>query len=189
MNVLVVFSHPNPESFTRAIVGNLEKGLNEGGHQVDIVDLYGIGFDPVLKMRDLRGEAIPDDVLEHQERISKSEVIFFVHPIWWGGMPAMLKGYLDRVFTMGFAYGMGETGPEGKLSDKRVVIVRTTSLSEDSYRQSGVEDLISNMLVFKFQVVCGVKDLEQHVFYGVPSATDEVRKGYLDKAREIGNTI
>jgi NAD(P)H dehydrogenase (quinone) len=192
MRTLIIYSHPNPNSFNHAVLDCLTEGLKETGQEYEVVDLYKIEFDPVLKMHDLaqfREGKIPADVAEQQDKVSKADVIIFVHPIWWGWMPAMLKGYLDRVFTVDFAYRMGKTQPEGLLIDKKVIFIRTTALPEEAYKKSGVEDLIRNLLTFKFIIVCGVEDLEHHVFYEVPSVLDVVRKKYLEEVRELSKNL
>ena len=98
MKHLIVYCHPNPESFNHAILTTLSKALREAGHELRVRDLYALGFDPVLTGSELasvqKGE-IPDDVRAEQEHVSWAEVITFVFPLWWAGMPAMLKGYLE----------------------------------------------------------------------------------------------
>lgn len=192
MRILVVYSHPNPESFNHAILEHLVEGLSVSDQEVDIADLYATRFNPVLQASDLiqfRKERLPEDVIEQQKKISAADVIIFIHPTWWGGMPAMVKGYIDRVFTLGFAYRMGKDGPKGLLVDKKMIFVRTTALPKDAYVKSGVENLIRSMLTYQFVVVCGVKALEHHVFYEVPSVSDEIRQGYLKKAKELGRYL
>jgi NAD(P)H dehydrogenase (quinone) len=192
MKILIVYSHPNPHSFNYSVLENLIKGLENRNHIFDVVDLYKIGFDPILKMRDLvqfNNGKIPEDVLEQQNKVSNSDVIIFVHPIWWGWLPAILKGYLDRVFTLGFAYKMGKERPEGLLKDKKVIFIRTTALPEKDYLVSGVEDLIRNLLNFKFVVVCGVESLEHNVFYEVPRVSKEIRQKYLKEIYKLGKQL
>jgi NAD(P)H dehydrogenase (quinone) len=104
-------------------------------------------------------------------------------------MPAILKGYLDRVFTIGFAYKMGKTQPEGLLRNKKIIMIRTTALSEEMYLKSGVEELIKNLYSFKFKIVCGIKELQHLIFYAVSDIPDELRKSYLDEIYTLGRSI
>ncbi len=189
MKVLVVYTHPNPQSFNHALLDSLVLGLKSGGHLYRIVDLYDIGFDPVLRLQDMikfREGKLLTDVEKQQQHVSWADVLIFVYPIWWGGMPAMLKGYLDRVFSVGFAYKMSASQPEGLLGDKHVILIRTTALSKKAYQTSGVESLIRNLLKFKFTVVCGVQSLTHHVYYAVPQETTQIRERYLQDVHEIG---
>jgi NAD(P)H dehydrogenase (quinone) len=154
--------------------------------------LYKIGFNPILNINDFiqfQEGKTSKDVEEQQKKIHDADTIILIHPTWWGGMPAMLKGYLDRVFTIGFAYKMGENQPVGLLGNKKVIIIRTTSLPEELYLKSGVEDLIQNLNTFKLKVVCGVKNLDHHIFYAVSNVPDETRKKYLDKVYQLSKKL
>lgn len=192
MNTLVIYTHPNPQSFNHALLESLVQGLKAGGCTFTVVDLYDIGFNPVLSMQDLvqfRSGKILADVMEQQKNVSWADVLVFVYPTWWGWMPAMLKGYIDRVFSVGFAYTMSASGLAGKLGDKKVILIRTTALSKKAYKDSGVEELIRNLLTFKFKVVCGVQSLEHFVFHEVPSVTSDVRKRYLEEVQKLGKRL
>jgi NAD(P)H dehydrogenase (quinone) len=192
MKTLIVYAHPNPKSFNHALLESLTHGLETSGHTVTVVDLYDIGFDPVLRLHDFvkyRKRETDADVLEQQKNVSWADILIFVYPTWWGWMPAILKGYFDRIFSLGFAYRMGSPEPEGLLGDKKVILIRTTALSKKAYTISGVETLIRNLLTFKFKVVCGVKSLEHHVFYEVPSVSNDVREGYLKEVQLIGKCL
>lgn len=192
MKVLVIYTHPNPGSFNHALLEQVINSLKASGNDYEVVDLYGIKFDPLLKINDLAnlgGGKTAKDILEQQQKVVEANVIIFIYPTWWGGMPGMLKGYLDRVFSIGFAYRMGRYQPEGLLGDKTVIIFRTTALSEEAYVTSGVENLIRTLSEYKFKVVCGIKALEHHVFYEVPSVSDDVRRSYLDQVKSISNQL
>ncbi len=130
MKVLVVYSHPNPKSFNHAILEAVLEGLSEAGHASDVIDLYKMGFDPCLKVEDfvkIQAGSNSDDVLSHQDRVSKADALVFIHPNWWGGTPAILKGWIDRVFSKGYAYKADEeTGAMiGLLKHKKALILTT----------------------------------------------------------------
>ena len=111
MKVLIVYAHPNLRSFNRAVLEAFTKGLSEGRHTYEVVDLYSIRFNPCLGGEDLANlmaGKTPDDIKEQQEKVSRSDGIVFIHPVWWTGPPAILKGWIDRVFSMGFAYRFDE---------------------------------------------------------------------------------
>lgn len=117
MHILVVLCHPNRESFSRIITDQVIRGAESEGHTVKLVDLYEDGFDPVFRSRDWQqfdGVPMPEDVLEQQRFVEDSDAIFLIFPIWWYQMPAMLKGWLDRVWSAGWCY-KSERDPEGTL--------------------------------------------------------------------------
>jgi NAD(P)H dehydrogenase (quinone) len=101
--VLVVYCHPDPASFIAEVRGRVVSTLTRAGHPVDVVDLYSDVFDPVFNVDDLRthDDHLPPTgvIAEHAERLRRARVIVFVYPTWYGGPPAMLKGWIDRVFS------------------------------------------------------------------------------------------
>ena len=124
MQVLVVYAHPNPESFNHAVLDAFTRGLKDGGHTFEVVDLYAIKFDPCTKLEDLAqftGGQMPKDVLDQQQKVAAADALVFISPVqgWW--IPAILKGWIDRVFSYGFAYTGSEKGMEGLLKHKKPI--------------------------------------------------------------------
>lgn len=121
MRVLVLYCHPNPESFGaalhRTVVGNLAKA----GHEVDDCDLYAEGFAPVLTREerlgyhDLSRNTLP--VQAEVDRLRAAQSLVLVFPVWNFGFPALLKGYLDRVFLPGVSFGLVDGRTQGMLSN------------------------------------------------------------------------
>ncbi len=105
MNVLEVTCHPLTSSFSHALAVRARDFLQSQGHRVVFHDLYAEGFDPVLPADELsRGFSFDERVLAHQKDLSGADGLLVVHPDWWGQPPALLKGWLDRVFRPGVAY-------------------------------------------------------------------------------------
>ncbi len=106
--VLVVYCHPCPESFCASVRDAVCGALATQGQEVDLLDLYADGFEPVMRPEERRGyhdegpNLVP--VRAHAERIAQAQGLIFVYPTWWFGLPAMLKGWLDRVLVPGFAF-------------------------------------------------------------------------------------
>lgn len=132
MRVLLVHSHPVPESFSAALRQAVEAGLARAGHQVDLLDLHAEGFDPVLSAEARRRyHDVPQNlrgIEDHVARLRAAEAIVFVYPTWWYGLPAMLKGWLDRVWVPGATFTLQEKGPiVGELRNiTRIGVVTTT---------------------------------------------------------------
>ena len=185
MKHLIIYSHLNPKSFTKAIVDKVEKVAKEKGDEVKIIDLYGDKFNPVLELKDIEykimGKAAPSDVVNYQKMIMWADHLTFVYPMWWAHMPAMLKGFIDRVFTHGFAFKYdAESGiVTGLLKGKTVSQFVMTSTSNDVYRKGGMhkaQSVVVEEATFSF---CGLEDF-QSTYFGSIMDTDELRKGYLD---------
>ena len=110
MRVLVVYCHPVPESYGAAIRDRILAALDEGGHETRLLDLHAIGFEPVMGAEERRryNALRPGEhpLPEQAGHLAWCEALVFVYPTWWYGLPAMLKGWLDRVWTPGTAFGL-----------------------------------------------------------------------------------
>src|SRR5665213_254722 len=127
MKHLIVVAHPAVESFTMGLARAYAAELEALGHSQITFDLYRRGFDPVLAARELPAtgseQAAGADVEQAQEAIRDADVLTAIYPLWWLSMPAIMKGYVDRVFARGFAYEAHEGVVRGLLSGKRAVLV------------------------------------------------------------------
>jgi len=114
MRVLVIYAHPLADSFAAALHRAVVAVLRRGGHEVDDCDLYAEGFDPVLSAAERRRYNTPSPdlagVSEHVARLRAAEALVLCFPTWWYGMPAILKGYFDRVWAQGVAFRLPEGG-------------------------------------------------------------------------------
>lgn len=130
MRVLVLYCHPNPESYGAALHRAVVDALTAAGHVVDDCDLYAEGFDPVLSRQervgyhDLATNTAP--VQTHVDRLKAAEALVLVFPVWNFGLPALLKGYLDRVFLPGVSFGLVDGRTQGLLTHIRRIVVVTT---------------------------------------------------------------
>lgn len=107
MHVLTILDHPNPASFSAAIAQRFIAGAEAAGHSTELADLNAEGFDPRWSMADIEGDdsgLAPPDVLREQTRIARADAVCFVFPLFWWGMPALTKGWVDRVWSWGWAY-------------------------------------------------------------------------------------
>ncbi|MFM2386677.1 MAG: hypothetical protein RL660_1434 [Bacteroidota bacterium] len=185
MNILFVYAHPNPKSFTASIINELVDKAKEKNHHTDIRDLYAINFNPVLSNSDFQtfhSGSIPADIKTEQDLISNADIIVMVYQLWWTQFPAMLKGYIDRVYSYGFAYQYGANGLEGLLKGKKVFLVTNTGTPSEIYTQYDMHTAInktSNSGIFEY---CGMEVLEHIYNGGVVISTDETRKAYIENA-------
>ncbi|MFP4022745.1 MAG: NAD(P)H-dependent oxidoreductase, partial [Candidatus Paceibacterota bacterium] len=101
MKVIVVYAHPGTDGFSSTMLERVKADLEERGIEHEIWDLYKIGYDPVLKKEEVYtagNRKVSDENLKFQEKIGEASKLIFIYPVWWGGMPAILKGFIDRVF-------------------------------------------------------------------------------------------
>ena len=190
MKHLVVYCHPNPASFSHAILTTLVATLEAQGHEVVVHDLYARGFDPVLSGADfaaLQAGDLPADIRAEQAAVRDADVIDLVFPTWWAGLPARLKGWIDRVFLYGFAYAVTEQGIAGLLGGKQVRIFQTVGHPEAAYADTG-NGMASAMRktidtgIFQF---CGLTVVGHHYLWAVPYVDDAARKAYLAEIEAI----
>jgi len=186
MQYLIIYVHPNPASFNHAILETISEELNKKNKNYKVRDLYKIGFNPVLSARELsaiqKGD-VPKDIKKEQNYISKADTLIFISPIWWSAMPAMLKGYIDRVFSLKFAYDITEEGVAGLLQGKKVFIVSTTGASKEDYEKMGAFKMMNmsmDMAIFRFS---GMKVIGHKYLSAVPYVSQQERKKMLKELR------
>ena len=131
MRVLAIYCHPNPDSLVAAARDRALRGLRSGGHEVRFTDLYADGFDPAMTADERRTHKEPGVAPELQgyaDDLAWAEALVLIYPTWMSGQPAMLKGWIDRVWVAGVAWEMheGDRTPTPKLRDLRRLVVVTT---------------------------------------------------------------
>jgi NAD(P)H dehydrogenase (quinone) len=187
MKYLIVYAHPDPKSFNHAILETISGELVKQKKECKVRDLYKIGFNPVLTIKDmsaLEKGAVPKDIKKEQNYISKADTLIFISPIWWSAMPAILKGYIDRVFSLKFAYDITADGEvKGLLKGKKVFIVSTTGASKEDYEKMGAFKMMNmsmDMAIFQFS---GMKVMGHKYFSSVPYISQQERRKMLKELR------
>ncbi len=169
MHALVVLSHPDPESLSHAIAGRLGNGLIESGadNTFEIADLHAEGFDPRYSFGDRAAHhhtaQPPADVLAEQARIERADALVLVFPVYWWSMPALLKGWIDRVFANGWAYD--DTGAKvvKKLGNLPIHLIGIGGADAGTYERHGY------FAAMKTQIDHGIFD-----YCGAPVVTSEL---------------
>lgn len=126
---LVVYAHPNHQGHSGYLLKEVQKIWQEKGIEADVIDLYAIGYDPVLKDSELYSagrKEISEQNKEFQEKIKAAKYLLFIYPTWWQNMPAILKGFLDRVFTSGFGFTYKNKLPVKLLKGKKAAVFTST---------------------------------------------------------------
>lgn len=190
---LIVYCDPNPQSLSAAYRDALVELTETSGNSVNVRDLYNICFQPLLEQKDfdaLKHGQIPADIKVEQDYLLWANVLTFVYPIWWTGMPALLKGYIDRVFSKGFAYMMDEKGNiKGLLEGKKVVVLNNMGAPYDYYEKNGMLKSMkqtSDEGIFEF---CGMEVLEHRFFGHMNGASKAECEGHIDMLKMIYDKI
>lgn len=190
MQVLVVLAHPDENSFNHAIARTVCETLDANRHRVIFLDLYKEGFDPMLPASEFSKDATLNRTIEqHCQILSEADGIVIVHPNWWGMPPAILTGWIDRVFRPGRAYRFiegdsGEGIPEGLLKARGAVVFNTANSQETREVQVFGDPLerIWKDCVFD---LCGVRRVYRKIFRVIVTSTYEQRVAWLEETRGI----
>jgi len=173
MNVLLVYAHPEPTSLNGALKDFAVQRLQAAGHHVQVSDLYAMQWKPMIDAQDSLDGAAGDrfdpsldskrafangrqsaDIAAEQDKLRWADAVLLQFPLWWFSMPAILKGWVDRVYAYGFAYGVGEHSDarwgdrygEGTLAGKRAMLIVTTGGWESHYAPRGINGPIDDVL-------------------------------------------
>jgi NAD(P)H dehydrogenase (quinone) len=129
MNTLIIYAHPKTEGHCSTILKEVIEYLSTNKFEAALIDLYKINYDPVLHENELYtsgNKEVNKQNLEFQKRVKDADNLIFIYPVWWGSMPAILKGFFDKVFTNGFAFEFINNMPNKLLTGKKAVVFTTS---------------------------------------------------------------
>jgi NAD(P)H dehydrogenase (quinone) len=199
MRVLAVFSHPLRDSSCGKILDAFTNGARAAGHEVEIADLYREGFQPAFTPEDYAqfdGKPMPEDVRREQGRVEWSEGIVLVFPIWWWSMPAMMRGYIDRVFSYGWAWTDADDPGASPLGNRRALLIATAGSPKRVYDKYGYGEAMRIQNEVGTLDYWGLSGYRTHIFYGVgknyedggPNKDVDLGR-FLAEANELGRNL
>ncbi|MDI9930223.1 NAD(P)H-dependent oxidoreductase [Rhodococcus sp. IEGM 1354] len=190
MNTLVVVSHPDPHSLTHQVAHSVVEAIRSTGTTVETADLAAENFDPRFSTADLslyRGNgSTPPDVAEEQSRIDRAEHLVLAFPMYWWSMPALLKGWIDRVFVEGWAYEYGDRVFVKKLDRLTVHLVVVAGDDADSFERHGVYQAVRTQIERGIIEYCGATVGSTNFLYGSDTRT---REELATDVSAIGSTV
>lgn len=189
MKVLIVFTHPNPNSFNHALLESITAGLEESGHEVRVKDLYQENFNPILSADDLtilHTGKIPENIAKEQEQLLWAEGLVFIYPLWWFDRPAMLKGWFDIVLTNGLAFEYSSEGVKGLLKHQKALVIITAGGSEEYFKDNDALQLIHRPVTDGTLSFCGIDDVSHQIYYDISNLSDDERTAILEKTEKTG---
>ena len=184
--VLVILGHPNARSFCGAMSQQYAEAARAAGHQVRVMALGELLFDPVLHEGYNQVQALEADLQAAQAQLLWAEHVVLVFPIWWGGIPALLKGFIDRVLLPGFAfrYKRGSPFPEKLLAGRTAHLLVTLDTPPWYFRwfqhMPGLHQIRRTTLAF-----CGIRPQSTLTFGPVLDSTERRRQSWLEQARTL----
>ncbi|OOF58517.1 NAD(P)H-dependent oxidoreductase [Rodentibacter myodis] len=188
MNHLIIFAHPNSKgSFGRAIADRVAKASQTLGVSTQFRDLYTLDFNPIISFEELQAAnqgIIPEEVKYEHQLIRQADLITLVYPLWWMGFPAILKGYLDRVLSHGFAYKTENGESVGLLQGKQMQQFITLGSNVDKYKEFGVDKSLDHCLINGLFNYCGILNVDYELFGDIHLIDDEARRKMIDLAEQ-----
>ena len=187
MRVLVVVDHPDPQAFTAACARSFAAGAEAAGYQIEYADLHAEGFDPRWTQRDARN--VPaEDVLRERARIEKAEAICLVFPLFWWGMPAMMKGWVDRVWSWGWAYDQLGDRDQSLQPARTGVLLTPAGARSDEMARLGFSDALHTAWIDGTFGYFGFQPRQLEVLHGA-EGSDARRRALLDRCYAVGAAL
>ncbi|XP_014029474.1 NAD(P)H dehydrogenase [quinone] 1 [Salmo salar] len=204
--VLIVYAHQSTGSFNAAAKDMAETVLTTQGCKVEVSDLYAMKFKASATAEDITGEVkdaehfqygeetmlawkegrLSADITEEHRKLSEAEVVIFQFPMYWFTVPAIMKGWMDRVLTLGFAYTSEKRYSQGIFKDKKAMLSFTTGSHESMFSANGINGDM-NVTLWPLQNgilhYCGFQVLAPQIFWAPPHITSEARESMLEAWR------
>ena len=185
--ILVINGHPNGSSLSFGLAEAYQKGALESKAEVKEITISKLNFNPNLEFGYQKRTELEPDLLESWEKIKWADHLVWIHPVWWGGLPAIMKGFIDRVFLPGFAFQYRENSKfwDKLLKGKTGHII--TTLDQPSwyywlfYGKPSVNQLKKSILQF-----CGVNPVKVSYFGIVKNSKEETRKKWVSEVEKMG---
>ena len=206
MKFLIVHAHAEPKSFNSALTRHAKEVLEAQGHEVIISDLYAMQFNPISDRSNFTSQKDPDyfkqqveemhateidgfapDIKAELDKLDWCDVLIFQFPLWWFGLPAILKGWVDRVFAMGRIYGGSQWYDNGVFKGKKAMLSLTTGGPESTYSETGLNGNIQIILfpinhgIFRF---VGFDVLPPFIAWSTSRIGNERRQAYLEEYKQ-----
>lgn len=185
-DVLIIDGHPDPGSLCAALALSHAEGLRAGGASAEVLALRAMAFDPILRVGYHEHQTLEPDLQRAQLLIAQARRIVVVVPVWWGSMPALLKGFLDRTLERGWAFRYSPKGmPEGLLAGRSARVIMTTD-SPGWYLRFIQGDPTARSLVRSTLKFCGLKPVDMTRIGPVHTSRPEQRQRWLARVSEQG---
>lgn len=188
--ILIINGHPNSDSFNFGIASAYRKGVELSGAEIQEIVIADLDFNPNLQFGYQKRTELEPDLLRSWEKIQWADHLVWIHPVWWGGLPAITKGFIDRLFLPGFAFQYREKSSfwDKLLKGKTAHIITTLDQPGWFYRlyfrRPSVNQLKRSTLQF-----CGISPVKVSYIGIIKGSTPEMRKKWLEKVENWGRQL
>jgi len=194
MHVYIIFCHPSHRSFTFSVLESFLAGLQDAGHTYSVGDLYAMDFQSDMDLDHYERETsydpslpVPPDVAAEQKKIAEADALVFIYPVWWSDCPARLKGWFDRVWTLGYAYSyeVGSHATPG-IGITKALVICPAGHPVEYLEEIGIASSMRCIMLNDRLRGVGIEDAEMEILGGMTSQDPQVRQRNLDRAYELG---
>ncbi|MBL0912562.1 MAG: NAD(P)H-dependent oxidoreductase [Bacteroidia bacterium] len=190
MKILIINGHPDPRSFNAALAAMYKKGALESGAELEEIVVAALQFDPNLRSGYRKRMEPEPDLQEAWQKILRADHLVWVHPVWWGGLPALTKGFVDRLFLPGMAFRYRENSVFwDKLLKGRTARILTTLDQPGWYYRLAFGRPSVNQLRRSILEFCGIKPVKVTYFGIIRNSKAEEREKWLQKAYRLGRKM
>jgi NAD(P)H dehydrogenase (quinone) len=196
MHYYIIYAHPSKKSFTYKVLQSFIDGLSKAGHTYEVGDLYAMNFKCDMSIDQYERETsfdpiapIPSDIAIEQKKVQQSDVLVFIYPNWWSDCPAMLKGWFDRVWTLGFAYFYDKDGQRKTIiNPKKAIVLCTAGHTNEDLEAAGIAESMRCIMIKDRLNNVGLVDVQMEILGGTLDgmATKEHYTKLLNTAYNIG---
>lgn len=189
-NILIINGHPVPESFSAKLASIYEESAKQAGHEAEVVHLHELDFDPIRHAGNHDTTPLESCLIEVQKKITRANHLVFIYPTWWGGMPALLKGFFERTFVQDFAfrYVEGKSLPLKLLEGRSADVLTSMDAPCFYYRlfQGAPGDkMIKNAILN----LCGITPVKFFRFDSIGKASEEKISNWIAKVETRAKSL
>lgn len=185
MKVLTIVAHPREESLTMKVTNRFIEGLQDAGHTVEFLDLYRHKFEAALPVADepiwdAEEQHFSPEVTKEMKRMKSADALAFIFPLWWWNMPAIMKGYIDRVWNFGFAYG------NNHLHHEHVLWIGIAAADEKKLEKRKYDSMMEHYFNVGLADYCGITSSTFHLLTETNKVNPQQLDEWLKQAYELG---
>lgn len=187
LNHLIITAHPNKQSFNQAIAETVINASKQQHTEIRVRNLYALNFDPILSWQELNATyqgIVATEIQQEQQFIREADLITLIYPLWWMGFPAILKGYLDRVLTHGFAYKTEGEISQGLIVGKKMQQFITLGSNVSQYQALGWDKSLNDCLINGLFNYCGITDIDYQLFGDIHLIDTSARHNILQQIEQ-----
>jgi NAD(P)H dehydrogenase (quinone) len=193
MNVLIIFTHPKQVCFNRNLLKSVISGLDAAGHDYQVADLYAENFQPAMIEEDYAQfdrNPMPAEILDEQKRVEWSDAVIFIFPLWWWSVPAMLKGWIDRVVSYGWAWDDPMDPSSGYLDDREILVLVSAGASLGQLAKRDYDKALDIQLNTGIWAYCGFRNVTTRIFESVNEGSPKALfDQYFTEAEELARNL